>query len=62
MTALSWIEQNLTCIQARPTAPRPNTATVLPSVTLQVFHTAPRPVLLEEEYKEEEWQEKVSGE
>merc|ERR1719247_4049116 len=30
---------------ARPTAPSPNTAAVEFSSTLQVFHTAPRPVL-----------------
>lgn len=32
-------------IAARPTAPSPNTATVAPSCTLHVFHTAPKPVL-----------------
>lgn len=34
------------CTHARPTAPRPKTATVAPSWTLQVFQTAPKPVLL----------------
>ena len=33
------------CTQAKPTAPSPNTATVEPSCTLHVFHTAPSPVL-----------------
>lgn len=32
--------------QAKPTAPSPNTATVAPSWTLQVFQTAPNPVLI----------------
>ena len=32
-------------MQARPTAPRPNTATVLPACTLAVLCTAPQPVV-----------------
>eukprot|EP00879_Flechtneria_rotunda_P027842 GHRR01029855.1.p2 GENE.GHRR01029855.1~~GHRR01029855.1.p2 ORF type:complete len:107 (+),score=22.33 GHRR01029855.1:604-924(+) len=31
-------------ITARPTAPRPNTATVVPGCTLAVLNTAPQPV------------------
>eukprot|EP01047_Picozoa_sp_COSAG01_P092406 COSAG01_NODE_23785_length_802_cov_0.705548_2_plen_78_part_00 len=32
------------CTQASPTAPRPNTPTLEPASTSQVFHTAPKPV------------------
>ena len=35
----------LACIAANPTAPKPKTATVEFSSILQVFHTAPKPVL-----------------
>jgi hypothetical protein len=35
----------LTWMTAKPTAPKPNTATDDPASTLQVFQTAPRPVL-----------------
>jgi hypothetical protein len=31
-------------LTARPTAPSPNTATVVPSFTLAVFHAAPTPI------------------
>jgi hypothetical protein len=33
-------------LTARPTAPSPNTATVVPSFTLAVFHAAPTPIYI----------------